>query len=105
MTILPGRKRNQSYRDLTADVTRIHQHYMCTVLITLVEEHEIAPVDHDMPATVVKAGMESIRFPFRDKWVPPSMERFAELIFVICSRLKQGWCTRFVMVRLLIGFG
>jgi hypothetical protein len=114
MTVLPGRRRKESFRSLPADLERLKQHYSCDTLITLVEDSELqlmgtvsccrACCRHElnkrffMPIAGIAdfseqcthAGIDCVRLLTRDKWIFNSMAAFRGLVATILDRMAKG---------------
>ena len=59
--------------------------------MTLVEDSELASMNIlDIVERAQQAGIECIRYPMRDKWIPPSASSFQQLILTILSHVQSG---------------
>jgi len=88
MGILPGRQKGRCVRSVADDVNRLAQVHKINVICSVVEDGEI--VNSDLCSAVPAAGIELLRLPVRDKWVPASMQSFHAFVHTIAQRLVKG---------------
>jgi ADP-ribosylglycohydrolase/protein-tyrosine phosphatase len=95
MTFAPGKKDHGMYalwnRDLGADLGHLVDVYGAAVLVSLVEDAELDLLSiRDLPAQADAAGLELLRFPFRDAGVPASVEAGAAIVGAVLDAAVSG---------------
>jgi ADP-ribosyl-[dinitrogen reductase] hydrolase len=95
MTFAPGKKARgidgRWDRDLTVDLLRLRNEYGTVVLVSLVEEWELAQLGIAALATEAsKAGIELDRLEIRDGGVPADPELFVALVKRTLARVRAG---------------
>ncbi len=95
MTFAPGKKDRGMYatwdRDLGADLARLRDVYRTSVLVSLVEDAELALLS--IPGLVeagTRAGLLVVRRPFRDAGVPSSVGAADEMVSTILDALRAS---------------
>jgi len=94
LCMAPGRtkskKKHDWKRDLEKDLERIKIFYQCDVLVSLIRDSELTQINvPNLFECIKNAGMESIHFPIKDKWIPNSMIKLIELVEFIINKLKE----------------
>ncbi len=104
MSIAPGRKKGKFFRDLEVDLGEIRDIHKIDVIVTLLRKQDMDDLrissitlesltnltDVDMLERIHAAGMESLHFPVRDKWIPHSMNQFKLLVDEVVERIRGG---------------
>lgn len=94
MTFAPGKKdRGQSGlwdRDLDADLARLVDVYEARVLVSLMEDGELADVGLADLASRVTGRLALRRFPFRDAGIPASMAQAEEIVSCVLDGVRGG---------------
>lgn len=95
LTIAPG-KQNVGMkflwqRDLLQDLDRLRHHYAVDVLVSLIEEPELAQLKIPRLFTEVQnRGMRSLWFPIPDFGIPASVPALQALVQMILAAVGQG---------------
>jgi len=95
MCMAPGRKKKKKNhdwdRDLSKDLDIIKQTYKGDVIVSLIRHSEMRELQiANLFREIEARDMESIHFPIKDKWIPPSMEGLIYLVDIIIERMKSG---------------
>jgi protein-tyrosine phosphatase len=95
MTFLPGKQRHGltglHWRDLDADLARLHNDLGVDTLLLLVEDHELhAARVSDIAAACAAHGIDLIRFPIPDLDVPTDREAYRTQIDGCRRRIEEG---------------
>lgn len=95
MTFAPGKQHQGMYflwqRDLAKDLQRLREHYKTDVLVSLIEEHELAQLKiPNLFAEVEAYGMKSQWFPIPDFRTPSSMDGLIQLVQEILTLVQEG---------------
>ena len=86
MTMLPGRKKSVYNRDLEADLKRLRLELNVQALVTLIPRDELLRCQcQDILDIANGMGLETLYFPWRDKFIPNDIEAF----HVFICRLQQ----------------
>jgi protein-tyrosine phosphatase len=81
MTFAPGKRDSGWERDLEVDLARLALHYRTSLLVSLVEGHELDLLGiPELVARALTRGIEVERFPIPDGAVPASMPALAALV-------------------------
>jgi protein-tyrosine phosphatase len=108
MTFAPGKIQADGHsgswnRNLSADLERLRATYETDVLVSLVEDHELAELKIDtLPDVATDIGIEVLRFPIRDVSVPSSHSETRRLVGSILTALGAN---RVVVVHCKGGLG
>ena len=96
MTLCPGKKQRGAqtgdwYRDLTLDLEVI-QAWGATVIVNLIEDHEMVALNVQDTVQHVPAGIEYMRLPISDFGVPSSAwhEQWDSQSPLLLERLRRG---------------
>jgi protein-tyrosine phosphatase len=96
MTFAPGKKAQSQDgyywdRELTTDLARLKKKYATDVLVSLIEEHDLAKFHiQALPKAAADAGIELDRFAIPDGGVPEDAADFAGLVSRTIGRLRAG---------------
>jgi ADP-ribosylglycohydrolase/protein-tyrosine phosphatase len=93
LTFAPGKKdpRRDWDRDLDADLARLIDHDHATLLVSLVEDHELKLLDIErLPWAARDAGLRVRRLPIVDVDVPRSMADVIEVVRIIIAVASAG---------------
>lgn len=95
MTFAPGKKDHGVYalwdRDLGADLERLVDVYGAAVLVSLVEDAELNLLSiADLAARAESAGLDLLRFPFRDAGIPASVEAADAIVSAVLDAVRAG---------------
>jgi protein-tyrosine phosphatase len=95
MTFAPGKHQNGMTanwrRDLDADLLRLREEFKASVLVCLLEEHELTAVKiKQLPDEATQHGIEFWHFPIPDTGVPSDLEASADLVARIHGALENG---------------
>ena len=95
MTFAPGKRDTGQYgrwhRDRNADLRRLREVYRTSVLVSLVEPHELQELKiADLYDQAREVGLEVLTLPIADGSVPPSLEAMADLVRQILQRVQGG---------------
>jgi protein-tyrosine phosphatase len=108
MTFAPGKvqldgQSGRWHRDLQIDLARLRETYKTDVLVSLVEDHELADLKIGrLREEASQAGIMVVRFPIPDVSVPASMEATQFLVASIVNELSVG---RVVVIHCKGGLG
>ena len=107
MTFAPGKRHNGRTalweRDLPKDLARLRGEYRTDVLVSLVEEHELAAVRIPLLVEGARAvGIETVRFPIVDVSIPRETPPVLALVGRLVADLQAG---RVVVVHCMGGLG
>jgi ADP-ribosylglycohydrolase len=107
MTFLPGKERHGmtglNWRDLDADLARLHDQLDADTLLLLVEDHELRDARVSDIASVCAAhGIDLVRFPIPDLTAPTDREAFGAQLDECRRRIEEG---RTVVVACRAGMG
>ena len=107
MTFAPGKQHSgrtaEWRRDLPKDLARLRGEYRTDVLVSLVEDHELAAVKIPLLVEGARAvGIETVRFPIVDVSIPREMPPVLALVERLVSDLRAG---RVVVVHCMGGLG
>ena len=81
MSILPGRTKGRFNRDLEADIKSLKDEHRVNVLVTLIPKNELIRCQcQDIIQVVTDYDIQSIYFPFRDKFIPSQIQKFHHFI-------------------------
>lgn len=90
MCILPGRTKGKFNRDLNIDIKCLKNKYNINLLVTLIPNDELQRCQCKNIIEIVKQnGLQSILFPFRDKFIPSHIQSFHHFI----CRLQEYYHT------------
>jgi hypothetical protein len=91
MSIAPGRKKGKYNRDLDTDLRVIKNTYNIDIIASMLQDSDIRDLKMtDVPQRIQANGLELVRFPVRDKWIPHSMREFAAFIDMLVRKIKEG---------------
>ena len=95
MTFAPGKHQKRMTadwrRDLDADLLRLREEFKASVLVCLLEEHELTAVKiEQLPDAAARHGIEFWHFPIPDTRVPSDPEASADLVSRIHGSLEKG---------------
>lgn len=95
--MLPGRSKEKLghtwKRDLPADLAALTDQHKATTLVTMVTAHEIEvyiPPQCNYFEMVRAAGLHSVHYPLRDKWIPCNIASFVALIDDLVHRMQNS---------------
>jgi protein-tyrosine phosphatase len=91
LTLAPGRKDDRWDRDLREDVRRLRRFHDATLLVSLVEDHELKLLGiEDLAWEAHRVGMRFRRLPIADGGVPRRPEEVAALVQVVLAVAQAG---------------
>ena len=86
MCILPGRTKGKFNRTIIADIKALKDEHKADVLVTLIPKDELLRCEcHNIIQIVNDNGLQSVYFPWRDKFIPTEIQTFHHFI----CRLQQ----------------
>ena len=95
MTFAPGKHQNGMTgvwrRDLDADLLRLREEFGATVLVCLLEEHELTAIGIErLPDAAAQHGIAYWHFPIPDQGIPSDPQASAHLVSRIHGSLEKG---------------
>jgi protein-tyrosine phosphatase len=107
MTFAPGKHQNGMTavwrRDLDADLLRLRGEFGASVLVCLLEEHELTNLEiEQLPDAAAQHGIEFWHFPIPDMGVPSNLEASADLVSRIHGALENS---KTVVIHCMGGLG
>ena len=95
MTFLPGKRSvgqaGHHWRDLEADVDRLHDEHKADALVLLVEDEELERFGVSRMSDVAKSrGIDLLRHPIQDGFAPSDRQAFRRLLDRVVARLLSG---------------
>ena len=108
MTFAPGKRQPHALtggwdRDLNKDLRRLRDVYRTDVLVSMLEDHELTAVGiAELAVATARAGIELIRVPVPDQFVPSSIAAAEGVVRQIVGDLQRG---RVVVIHCMGGLG
>jgi protein-tyrosine phosphatase len=107
MTFAPGKQQARMTavwrRDLDVDLGRLREEFGASVLVCLLEEHELAAVGIErLPDAATRHGIEYWHFQIPDMGIPPDLSECARLVSRIHESLKKS---ETVVIHCMAGLG